>query len=269
MSLLEALFLGVIQGLTEFLPISSSGHLILGREWFGISAGSPEVELMFDLALHIGTVCALILYFWRDLWTYLQAGLSRSPARSTDRKMAYAIVLGCIPAGLVGLFFSDQIEAVFRGQNKIIAAFLIGFGLLMYLADYLGKKERPLGKVGFWDAILIGCAQALALMPGVSRSGSTLTMGLFLGLQREAAARFSFLMSVPITLAAAVFSFKKAREAGIPDDMIAPMIAGALASMIVGMACIAFLLAYLRTKTTLPFTVYRAIVGIASLVKFW
>lgn len=270
MDILQAIWLGVLQGLTEFLPISSSAHLILMRFWFGWEIGDPQAELVFDVALHMGTLTAIVVYFWRDLTRVASAAFSNRPERAVDKRLAWGIVAGCIPAALVGALFENPIETFFRSQYALIAGLLIGVGLLMALADRLGRKERALESIGIPDAFLIGVAQACALIPGFSRSGITIVAGLMLGLQREAAARFSFLLATPITFGAAVWSFRNLFQGGIPSEMIAPMLAGGAAAMVVGWLCIAFLIRYLRTRSLTPFVVYRVVIGLATLGKlFW
>lgn len=270
MDLLQAIGLGILQGLTEFLPISSSAHLILMRFWFGWEIGNPQAELVFDVALHVGTLTAIVAYFWRDLARLARAAFSRAPEDSVDRRLAWSIVIGCIPAAVVGALFENPIEEFFRSQYALIAGLLIGIGLLMAVVDWLGRKQRTIESVSVFDALLIGVAQACALIPGFSRSGITIVAGLMLGLQREAAARFSFLLATPITFGAAVWSFRNLFKGGVPSELYVPMIAGGAAAMLVGWLCIAFLLRYLRTRSLMPFVVYRVVIGVATLGKvFW
>lgn len=265
MSVINAIWLGVVQGLTEFLPISSSAHLILARYWFGWEIADEKQALMFDLALHLGTLLAILIYFGRDLLRFFGALFTRDISRMVERRLAVGILLGCIPAALIGALFEDFIEQFFREKILVICLFLIGVGLLMGIADRIGRKERELEQIGLGDALLIGIAQSFALLPGFSRSGITITAGLLLGLQREAAARFSFLLSAPITLGAFLWSFRHVLKEGIPQDLAMPMLAGAIASAVVGLLCIVFLLRYLRTRTLMPFVVYRLGLGIATL----
>ncbi|MFN7017112.1 MAG: undecaprenyl-diphosphatase UppP [Fimbriimonadales bacterium] len=270
MDILQAIWLGILQGLTEFLPISSSAHLILMRFWFGWEIGDPQAELVFDVALHVGTLAAIVIYFWKDLSRLASAAFSTDPERAVDKRLAWGIVVGCIPAAVAGTLFEDPIEAFFRVQHALIAGLLIGIGGLMAIADRLGRKQRAIESIGLVDAFLIGIAQAFALIPGFSRSGITIIAGLMLGLQREAAARFSFLLSTPITFGAAVWSFRNLLKGGVPAEMIAPMLAGGAAAMVVGWLCIAFLIRYLRTRSLMPFVVYRVAIGFATLGKiFW
>ena len=267
MELIHAIWLGILQGVTEFLPISSSAHLILMRYWFGWEIADRQAELMFDVALHVGTLMAILLYFWRDLLRLASALVSHRHEQAVERRLAYSILIGCLPAALVGALFEKPIEEFFRTQYGLISILLIGVGLLMALADWRGRKTRTIESVGLLDALLIGVAQAFALIPGFSRSGITIIAGLALGLQREAAARFSFLLATPITFGAAVWSFRHVLKEGIPHAMAVPMLAGALTAMVVGWLSIAFLLNYLRTRTLMPFVVYRVGVGIATLIR--
>jgi undecaprenyl-diphosphatase len=267
LDLYQAIWLGVLQGITEFLPISSSAHLILMRYWFGWEIADPQTELMFDVALHAGTLMAILLYFWRDLVRLASALLENTPERAVERRLAWGILIGCIPAALAGSLFEEPIEQFFRAQYGLISGLLIGVGLLMALVDWRGRKVRALESIGLLDALLIGVAQALALIPGFSRSGITIIAGLALGLQREAAARFSFLLATPITVGAALWSFRHLLKTGVPDGMAVPMVVGALTAMVVGWLSIAFLLNYLRTRSLMPFVVYRVGVGLATLVR--
>ncbi len=269
MDLLQAIWLGILQGLTEFLPISSSAHLILIRFWFGWEITDPQVELTFDVALHMGTLTAIVAYFWRDLSRMATSAFSTDPERVIERRLAWCVIIGCIPAAVAGVLFEDVIEEYFRSQYAGISGLLIGVGLLMAIADRFGRKSRSVESIGLLDAIIIGIAQAFALIPGFSRSGITMIAGLMLGLQREASARFSFLLATPITFGAAMWSFRPLFKGEIPSEMIVPMIAGALSAMVVGWICIAFLLRYLRTRTLMPFVVYRIAIGSATLANIY
>jgi undecaprenyl-diphosphatase len=252
-----AALLGALQGATEFLPISSSAHLIIARRQFGWTFGSQDANLLFDVAVHVGTTIAIVAYFRNDLWRLLTSLFARDPQRRWERRTALAILAATIPAAAVGVFFNDWIVEFFRQQIVVIAALLAGVGVLMWVADRLGRQAREMRSVGFWDAILIGCAQATALMPGVSRSGVTITTGLGLGLKRETAARFSFLLSTPAVVGAAVWTVKDAASVGVPASFVGVMGVGFVASLLVGFASIAFLLGFLRKRTVLAFTLYR------------
>jgi undecaprenyl-diphosphatase len=265
-TLFEAIVLGIVQGLAEFLPISSSGHLIL-VPWL---AGWPPHGLTFDLALHLGTSIALLAYFWRD-WLNLAraviAGLTDVKARHTDNwRLAWLIVLGCIPAGVVGVLFEDFIEATVR-QPSLIALFLMVFGLLMLVADRVGRRNRTLDQITLIDAVVIGCAQVLSLAPGVSRSGVTMTAGLFRGLDRPAAARYSFLLSAPITLAAALFKLRVLLREPLTGSEVIAFVVGVATAAIVGALAIGFLMRYIQRQSLDVFVWWRLVFG--SFVLTW
>lgn len=256
----------MVQGLTEFLPISSSAHLIL-VPWL---LGWPEFEdkLAFDAALHLGTILALITYFWRD-WLDLAGALMRGLRDPTARRdpkwrLAWFVLLGSIPASVAGLALEPTIEGLLR-EPRPVAILLILFGLLMLMADRQASKRHGIREVGTWDALIIGLAQVLALAPGVSRSGITITAGLFVGLNRAAAARFSFLLSTPVTLAAALFSLPKMFE---PDDTPAEIgifLVGVISAGLCGFLAIGFLLRYLRENSLATFVWYRLLLGLLVL----
>lgn len=252
----QAAVLGVVQGLTEFLPVSSSGHLILVPyflDW-------PLQSLSFDIATHTGTLLAIIAYFHRDLRDLLVGFFTGKPVSMdpdfAPRPMAWCIALGTIPAGLVGLFFQDWIEENLRSPYVVAGTTLV-YGILLYIADRIGRKERPIGQLGLADALVIGCAQALALVPGTSRSGVTITAALLLGFARPAAARFTFLLIVPISVLVAAKDAKDLVEAGVGAAELTPMAVGLVTSAIVGYAVIAWLLSWLRSRSLNVFVVYR------------
>jgi undecaprenyl-diphosphatase len=260
-TLFQAVVLGVVQGLSEFLPISSSGHLILVPWLFGW----PEHSLTFDLALHLGTSAALLAYFWRD-WVSLGQtvviGLGDAKRRaSPEWALAWLIVLGCIPAGLLGILFEDLVESQLR-QPLVIGVLLIVFGALLYLADRLSAHRRSLTDVRVVDTLFIGCAQALALAPGVSRSGVTMTAGLFRGLTREGAARFSFLLSAPITIAAALYKLRVLMKAPPNESEAVIFVVGIVTAGVVGALAIGFMLRYLQRQSVAVFFWYRLVLGL-------
>lgn len=264
MSLDEAALLGFVQGVTEFLPISSSGHLVL-VPWV---LGWPRHGLVFDTALHLGTLVALLAYFWHD-WVELSramvAGLANPEARSNPGwRLAWTLVVGNIPAAAAGWLFIDQVETLFR-QPTLVASFLILFGLLLLLSDRLGDKSREIDGLTFRDAIAIGFAQALSLMPGVSRSGVTLTAGLLLGLERAAAARYSFLLSSPLVLGAGLYELSRWGESGFTPGDLPAFIIGIGVSAVVGYSAIGFLLRYLQRRDVTVFVWYRLLFGVAIL----
>jgi undecaprenyl-diphosphatase len=263
-TIVEAIVLGIVQGLAEFLPISSSGHLIL-VPWL---LGWQSHGLTFDLALHLGTSVALLSYFWRDWLELARAvltGLVDAKARQSYQwRLAWLIVIGCLPAAFIGVLFEDFIETTFR-QPALIALLLIAFGLIMLVADRVGKRERPLEQVTLADALTIGAAQVLALMPGVSRSGITMTAGLFRGLDRATAARFSFLLSAPITVAAALYKLRVLLREPLSGSETIAFLVGIVTAAIVGALAIGFLLRYLQRQPVDLFVWYRIAAGVVVL----
>jgi undecaprenyl-diphosphatase len=258
----RAMVLGIVQGLTEFLPISSSAHLILVPYAFGW----PDHGQRFDVALHLGTLAALLLYFWVDWMRLALAVVGRSgKADPAERRLAWAIVIGCVPAVIVGIKLEQLAEDTLRNPH-LIAVTLIVMGLAMGAADQLGKRVRTLRDLTWVDALWIGCAQALSLVPGVSRSGVTLTAGRALGFRREDAARFSFLLSAPITAGAALFKLRHLVTEGLPPHERLVFGVGILASGLVGYLAISFLLSYLRRGNLFIFVLYRLLLGVLILV---
>ena len=269
MSELEALLLGIVQGLTEFLPISSSGHLIL-VPWLQDYTFLQEHESFnktFDVALHIGTLVAVLSYFWRDLIA-MAAGLWRTLRKrsieSRDERLAWVIVVGTIPAVIVGGLGEDWIDENL-GEPWMIGILLIVFGLVLWHADR-HPQRRSMGDVRPRDGLYVGLAQTLALAPGVSRSGVTISMGRYLDLDRDTAARISFLLLAPITAGAGIFKAYQAVNEGLPDGVLGPMVVGMVAAAVSGYAAIAGLLALVRTHSYDPFVVYRVLVGVGVLL---
>jgi len=256
MDILHAIFLGLIQGLTEFLPISSSGHLALLEHYFDVQ----EAGLAFDVLLHVGTLVALISFFWQDWWDMGRALLRPERFNRLERRLFWYLVAGSVPGALAGFFLEKQAETVFRTPSRI-AVLLAVLGVLLYLADRLGRHQRRLPGITLSDAILIGCAQALAIMPGVSRSGSTITMGLFLGFSRETAARYSFLLSTPIIFGAGFYHFLKLLKNGGGLSFNLAYFLGFLAAVISSYLTIKYLLQFLQRHTFLIFVVYRLLVA--------
>jgi undecaprenyl-diphosphatase len=257
-SALEAIVLGIVQGLTEFLPISSTAHLRIVPAF----AGWEDPGAAFTAVTQLGTMAAVLLYFRQDLWRIARATLRavRDPAArsSLDARLGFYILIGTIPIGVFGLLFSDQIETGARSLT-LIGCTLIVLGLLLLLAEKLASHERELDSFTARDGILMGFAQAAALVPGVSRSGATLTMGLFLGFERRAAARYSFLLSVPAVVLSGVFELRHIGE-GEHASFAATAIA-TVAAFVVGYASIAFLLRWLGNHSTAIFVVYRVALG--------
>jgi undecaprenyl-diphosphatase len=256
MDTLQIVVLAVIQGITEFLPISSSGHLILVPYF----TSWPDQGLDFDLAIHMGTLTAIVAYFRRTLiamardWV-LSIGRRREVGES---RLAWAVLFGTIPAGLAGLLFRHDIETTLRSP-LVIACTTIGYALLLWIADRrCGARNEH--SIGWLDVVIIGCAQALALIPGTSRSGVTMTAGLFRGLSREAAARFSFLLAVPVTAAAGLAELAAYADNTTAVDTHA-MVLGAVVSAVTGFACIHYLLKWLTLFGMLPYVIYRLALG--------
>jgi undecaprenyl-diphosphatase len=266
MSILHAIILGTIQGLTEFLPISSSAHLTLAPWFFGWQ----DPGLAFDVFLHWGTLIAVFGYFIGDWMRLLRAGIAsiieRKIGFERDRLMFWMLTLATIPAGLAGILLHDLSSGAFRAP-LIIAVSLSSVGFLMYWIDGRYPPYRGLNDISMKDAMMIGFAQMFALIPGVSRSGSTMTMGRYLGLNREAAARFSFLLSFPIILAACLFETRSMIHSGVFVSSSGYLIAGFMASLISGILSIHVLLAYLRTADFALFAWYR--IGLALVILFW
>jgi len=266
-SILHAIILGITQGLSEYLPVSSSGHLVLVPWLFGWDdfAGNPSLEKTFDVALHLGTLVGAIAYFRKDIVRIAQAAFTAP--RSTDGRLGWLIVISAVPAAVTGALFADSIEEN-TGQIWLIAVMLIVGGLLLALADGT-RGKRTIDEVGLKDALTMGVGQALALQPGVSRSGVTITVGRFVGLGRDGAARFAFLMSLPITAGALLFKAADvSAEGGIPDGFAAPFAWGIVASGITGWLAVWGTLRLIRTRTFAPFVAYRIVAGVAVLVLY-
>lgn len=261
MTLLQIVVLAVIQGLTEFLPVSSSAHLILGSKAFGW----PDQGLVFDVATHLGTLVAVFVYFRRELLEMLRAWLQpvRSEQNRQHRSMAVFLALASIPALLVGLLAHDLVELHMR-DIRIIAWATLGFGLLLWLADAVGPKTREVGQMTLKSALLIGFAQALALVPGTSRSGITITAGRLLGFTPEAAARFSFLLAIPIIGAAGGYGAWRVSTGDANIEWGQFVLALSL-SAVAGWVCIAAFLALLRRVGLLPFVIYRLALAVGLL----
>jgi undecaprenyl-diphosphatase len=267
LTLLEALVLGLVQGLTEFLPVSSSGHLRIVPAFFGWD----DPGTAFTAVTQLGTIAAVLLYFRHDLTRIARAFLTglRSKAARTglDYYLGWYLILGTVPISVIGLTFRDFIETSARSL-VLISIMLIALGLLLLLAERTGKRERGVEDVRLRDALLIGLAQSAALIPGVSRSGATITMGLFLGLQREAAARFSFLLSVPAIVLSGLLLLPDVAGEDTGTSALAITLA-TLVAFASGYASIAFLLRFLVTHTTFVFIAYRVVLGTAVLVLFY
>ena len=266
----QAGLIGLLQGLTEFIPISSSAHLIFVPRVFGWN--DPFLNSnAFDVMLHMGTLVALLLYFWRDLVSLLLAWLAsirdRSLAGDPTRRLAWLLLVSVIPGALLGALGESFFDTFFRKESLLFIAALMAIGAtLLWVAERVGSRRRELEHLRLPDAAAIGVAQAFALFPGISRSGITIAGGLALGLTREAAARFSFLMATPIIAGAGLWKARELVGGGIASSDVAPLLVGFLAAMIAGLAAIVFLLAYLRRRSTALFIGYRYLVAIGLVV---
>ncbi len=265
MDLMQIVVLSLVQGLTEFLPISSSAHLIL----VPVLTGWQDQGLAFDVAVHVGTLAAVVFYFRHEIgrmfldWMGSLAG----KGMTADARLAWGVLLGTVPAALAGLLFKDFIEENLRSP-LVIAGATIGFGLLLWAADAWGQRRRDEHQITWLDVVLIGLAQALALIPGTSRSGATMTAGLALGLTRKAAARFSFLLSIPIILLAGGYLTLQLIQSAEPVDWMGLAVGVAL-SAISAWLCIHFFLKLLDRIGMLPFVIYRIVLGIILLLLFF
>jgi undecaprenyl-diphosphatase len=276
-NLLVAMLLGIVQGLTEFLPISSTAHLTIAGKVLGlISHDHPEAWTAFIAVMQLGTLAAVLLYFRHDILSLVLAFFGDLARRlrgewlappSPVTKLAWLIILGTIPVGLVGFFLRHVIEGALTKELVVIVASLVGLAALLWIAEKIAQHTREIHQMRWYDALLIGVAQACALIPGSSRSGTTITAGLFLGLKRGAAARFSFLLSVPAVLASGLFELKKVYEMSVAGTNIfelgiANLVVSTLVAAISGYLAIAWLLRYLMKNTTMVFVVYRFALGI-------
>jgi len=270
-TILQAIVMGIVQGLTEFLPISSSGHLVVVPYLAGWH--DPFIaSLAFSVVLHLGTLVALLAYFWRDWARLIPAGLATIRDRSfrgdPDRRLAWLIAITMPPAILFGVLLNDFLEKNVREPVLVALMMVVGAGIL-WAADRLGRKTDEMERLGFGSAFFIGCAQALALVPGISRSGISISAALALGLTREAAARFSFLMATPVIAGAGLWEIRKllTGEAGVPVE-VGPLVAGFIAAVVSGFLAIAWLLRYLRSHAMTIFVAYRLVLAAIVIVYF-
>jgi undecaprenyl-diphosphatase len=265
MSILQAIVLGIVQGFTEFLPISSTGHLRIVPALLGW----PDPGAAFTAITQLGTMAAVLIYFRADLWRIARAWLAglgdAGKRRELDSRMGWYLIAGTIPIAVFGFLFRDQIETSARSL-QLIGITLIVLGLILFAADRLGRKVREIGSVKLPDGVVMGFAQALALVPGVSRSGATITAGLFLGFTRADAARFSFLLSVPAVVLSGLFELRGYLGEGGTAEAVVPLVVATVVAFISGYAAIAFLLRYLANHSLTVFVVYRIALGALILV---
>jgi undecaprenyl-diphosphatase len=250
-SVFQAIVLGAIQGLTEFLPVSSSAHLILVRWLFGWQ----DQGLAFDVALHLGTLLALLVFYWRQ---WLNMGLSLAVGNRLPRRLLFLLIVASVPGAIIGVLLEKQAETIFRSHPVLIAATMATLGLFLWVADWYGSKKRTIDDLTFLDALLIGLSQALAIIPGVSRSGATITTARILGIDRADAANFSFLMATPIIAGAGMLEAHKLFHTGVADQLGW----GFAASTIFGFLAIVGLLRFLRTHSYRPFAIYRIVLAV-------
>jgi len=285
MTLLQAILLGIVQGLTEFIPISSTAHLVLAGRVMNLGL-TPEQTTASIAVIQLGTLLAVIAYFAPDIlnitrafvhdhFVLLKSGRRDQFNRANDHAalshealLGWLVIIGSIPVGVVGLLFKKQIEGTFTKNLWVIATMMVVIALLLTVAEIVGKKRRRMQDLGIKDALAVGFAQCLALIPGSSRSGSTIMAGLFVGEMRETAARFSFLLSMPAIAASGLLELKEALHK-LPSGSLSALAFGTLISGLVGYASIWFLLRYLRTHTTAVFIGYRLMVGSAILIMLF
>jgi undecaprenyl-diphosphatase len=272
LELIEAVFLGIVQGLTEFLPVSSSGHLLLGQYFLGLD--QQRFGLSFDVAMHLGTLVAVVAFFWRDLvrmaFAFLRSFRQRDFA-DPDQRLAYLVLASTVPAALIGYFLEDFFETVVRSPWVVVFN-LVLVGVLFIVGEAVGRRTRQASKLTFKEAVFIGLAQAAALVPGVSRSGATITLGLFLGLRREEAARFSFLMSVPIIAGAGALQLREIVSEGMGAYDTLLFAVGFISSAVVGYLAIRFFIRFVVDHSLRAFAYYRfalAAVVVALLLFFY
>ena len=287
MPIYQVVVLAIIQGLAEFIPVSSSGHLIIARRLLGWNELSPANELTFDVALHFGTLLSLLVYFRRTWFQIVRAAMGGQVVRFSEsaqsdtnltpdeqreeRLLLWFIVIATIPGAIAGKLLEHSAEEYFREHIYLIAGALIMVALFMWWGEKISQMTKPLTRISLADSFIIGCAQATALIPGVSRSGATITAGLFRNMTREAAVRFSFLLSTPIIAGAALLKAHELKKEGLPTEMHAPFIVGVIISAIVGYLAIAWLIRYLQSNSLKVFIVYRIVAGlvVVGLAVMW
>lgn len=278
MPIYQAVVLAIVQGLAEFIPVSSSGHLIIVRRLLGWNELSPAHELTFDVALHFGTLLSLLVYFRRTWIQIIRAAFGGEVVRFSEstgsdrnltpdeqreeRLLLWFMAIATVPGAIVGKLLEHSAEDYFREHIYLIAGALIVVALFMWWGEETSRLTKPLTGITLVDSMIVGCAQATALIPGVSRSGATITAGLFRNLTREAAVRFSFLLSTPIIAGAALLKAHELRKEGLPQEMHAPFMVGVIISAIVGYAAIAWLIRYLQSNSLKAFIIYRIVAGI-------
>lgn len=288
MNLLQAIILGIVQGLTEFIPISSTAHLVFASRWTNIYDGNAQQITATMAVIQLGTLAAVLIYFAGDIWSISVAFIRDHWALVTRKRgmrfsgtdgvrpiwlsaeawLGWLIIIGSMPIGVVGLLLKDHIEGEGTKNLWFIAIMLIVVALLLAIAERVGSQRKDIRHLGMWDAIVVGFSQVLALMPGASRSGSTIMGGLFAGQKRETAARFSFLLSIPAIGASGLLELKEAIHI-LPSETFWPLIAGVISAAVVGYLAIWFLMGFLKRNSTMIFIVYRVILGSVLLILLW
>ncbi len=267
MTTIQAIVLGTVQGLTEFLPVSSSAHLVL-VPWLLRWKFDPDAAFVFDVLVQLGTLLAVIVYFWRDLWGLLTAGvrsLIRRDFSPPQARLAWLLVLATLPAAVAGALLRDLVSEAFASPMAV-GGFLLFTGAFLLAAEGRSLAARDLSKLGWLDSLFIGVTQAFALFPGISRSGATIGAGLLRGMDRQSAARFSFLMSVPIMLGAGAFEGRHLLGMPTLGQQILPLTVGFAAAAVIGFLAIRWLLGYLAHHSLRPFALYCAVVGVTILI---
>lgn len=261
------IILAIIQGIAEFLPISSSAHLIIFRDLFGIGASTVtgDFALTFDIALHFGTLLAIVIYFFKDFFRMVIKGVTKG-TKDKDGRLFWFIVVATIPAAIAGVLFEDVIEDMIRSNFIIIGSALIIMGIIIYLADKYSKQIKTKDTMSIKDAIIIGCSQVLALIPGFSRSGTTIASARSLGLTREDAAKFSFYLSAPVVLGAVVLSVLKGEAMSLISANLSVFLVGVGVAFISGLLCIHFLLRYIKKHDFKIFMWYRIVLGLIVII---
>lgn len=288
MTYLQAIILGIVQGLTEFIPVSSTAHLVFASRWTDLYSGNPQQTTATIAVIQLGTLAAVFVYFAADIWAistsfirdhwylltrkrqmrYSGSNGIRPLWMSDEAWLGWLIIVGSIPIGVLGLLLKDTIEGPETKNLWVIASMMIIIALGLLLAEAVSSKRKDIKHLGMMDAIVMGFSQVLALMPGASRSGSTIMGGLFAGEKRETAARFSFLLSMPAVAASGLLELRQALKI-LPPESFRPLIASTLIAGVIGYASIWFLLAYLKRNSTLVFIIYRLILGTTILVLLW
>jgi undecaprenyl-diphosphatase len=268
MNFIQAIILGIVQGLTEFLPVSSSAHLVIVPYLLNWTL-DPEKAFVFNVLIQLGTLVAVIVYFWSDLVaifrSVIQGIKEKEPLKEVDSRLGWYIVLGTIPAGLAGMILKERVEEAF-GSHVITAILLLGTAILLVLAELLSKKAKNLDKMTWQDSLIVGIFQALAIFPGISRSGATISGGMLKGYTREAAARFSFLLSIPIMLAAGLLSVIDLVRADFFLDFLPVLILGFVIAGVIGYLSIRWLLNYFKKNTFFGFAIYCVILSAVTLI---